>query len=35
MEAWGRCHEDCDAEGRCNPDFEVLVSTRAVSLERV
>ena len=31
LEAWGRCHEDCDAFGRCNPDFAALISVRALS----
>jgi hypothetical protein len=31
LEAWGRCHEDCDAQGRCNPDFAALISVRALS----
>jgi hypothetical protein len=30
MQAWGRCHEDCDAAGRCNPDFAALISVHAV-----
>ena len=33
LEAWGRCHEDCDALGRCNPDFAALISVRAVSAD--
>lgn len=36
MDAWGRCHEDCDpATGRCNPDFTVMASVRAVSNQQV
>ncbi len=31
LEAWGRCHEDCDAFARCNPDFAALISVRALS----
>jgi nucleoid-associated protein YgaU len=31
LEAWGKCHEDCDAQGRCNPDFAALISVRAFS----
>jgi hypothetical protein len=31
MRAWGRCHEDCDAQGNCNPDYAALISVRAVS----
>jgi hypothetical protein len=30
MQAWGRCHEDCEAEHRCNPDFAALISVHAV-----
>lgn len=30
-EAWGRCHEDCDPHGRCNPDQAVLISVRSLS----
>lgn len=30
-EAWGRCHEDCDPQGRCNPDRAVLISVRGLS----
>ena len=30
-EAWGRCHEDCDPQGRCNPDQAVLISVRGLS----
>jgi LysM repeat protein len=32
QQAWGRAHEDCDAQGRCNPDYMVLISVRAISL---
>jgi hypothetical protein len=31
LAAWGRCHEDCDPHGRCNPDFAALISVRALS----
>jgi hypothetical protein len=31
LAAWGRCHEDCDDRGRCNPDFAALISVRAVT----
>lgn len=30
-QAWGRCHEDCDPQGRCNPDQAVLISVRGLS----
>ena len=30
-QAWGRCHEDCDLQGRCNPDQAVLISVRGLS----
>ena len=33
LQAWGRCHEYCDAQGNCNPDFAALISVRAVSAE--
>ncbi len=29
--AWGRCHEDCDAQGRCNPDQALLISVRGLN----
>jgi predicted double-glycine peptidase len=29
--AWSRCHEDCDPQGRCNPDQAVLISVRGLS----
>jgi hypothetical protein len=32
MQAWGRCHEDGDAQGNCNPDFSAVVSVRAMTL---
>jgi hypothetical protein len=34
LEAWGRCHEDCDAAGRCNPDFAALISVRPLDRAR-
>jgi LysM repeat protein len=30
LKAWGNCHLDCDAQGRCNPDDSVLISVRAL-----
>ncbi len=30
-QAWGRCHEDCDPQGRCNPNQAVLISVRGLS----
>lgn len=30
-EAWSRCHEDCDPQGRCNPNQAVLISVRGLS----
>ena len=29
--AWGRCHEDCDPRGLCNPNQAVLISVRGLS----
>lgn len=29
--AWSRCHEDCDAQGRCNPDQALLISVRKLN----
>jgi hypothetical protein len=34
LDAWGQCHVDCDAQGRCNPDFAVLISVRPLSPDR-
>ena len=31
LAAWGQCHRDCDAEGRCNPDYAVLISVRPLT----
>lgn len=31
MSAWGRCHEYCDENGQCNPDFAALISVRSIS----
>jgi hypothetical protein len=31
MAAWGRCHEYCDSNGQCNPDFAALISVRSMS----
>lgn len=30
LQAWGSCHLDCDAEGKCNPNFTVLASVKAL-----
>ena len=30
QEAWSRCHEDCDPQGRCNPNQAVLISVRGL-----
>lgn len=30
-QAWGRCHEDCDAQGNCNPDDSALIAVRPIS----
>ncbi len=30
LRAWGQCHEDCDTQGNCNPDFSAVVSVRAL-----
>ncbi len=31
LSAWSRCHEDCDASGRCNPDRVLLISVRPLN----
>jgi len=31
LSAWSRCHEDCDAAGRCNPDQALLISVRPLN----
>ncbi|MCC7360918.1 MAG: C39 family peptidase [Anaerolineales bacterium] len=31
LSAWSRCHEDCDASGRCNPDQAMLISVRPLN----
>jgi hypothetical protein len=28
LAAWGSCHQDCDDQGRCNPDDAALISVR-------
>jgi hypothetical protein len=34
LEAWGRCHEDCDAQRRCNPNFALMIPVRALPANR-
>ena len=31
LSAWSRCHEDCDATGRCNPDQAMLISVKPLT----
>jgi hypothetical protein len=30
LKAWGSAHLDCDAQGRCNPDYAALISVRTL-----